>query len=502
MKKTLSILLSFVMLLSITSGLSFSAYAETSGDYEYELLEDGTAAITKYNGNGGDVSIPSIFGDYTVTSIGVSAFEQTGITRITIPSSIANIGECSFINCPNLKNITVDAENNNYISVNGVLYNKNKTDLIQYPVADTASSFVIPNTVKEIGFGAFLGCKSLKSVIIPNSVTIIGQGAFSNCTGLTSVTIPGSVENMGEGAFAGNTSLTSVVISEGVRNLGSRTFIYCSNLKSITIPKSFKSLLWEFNGCNLTDVYYKGTTLEWNRLISNWHDDDQQSFAKAAIYCTDGVINCKHNCKTKTTKATTSKNGSVVTKCSVCGDVKSKSTIYYPKSIMLSATSYTYDGKTKKPSVTVKDSNGKKIASSNYTVTYANGRKNVGTYTVTIKFKGNNYSGTVKKTFTIKPKATSISKLTSGKKKFTVTWKKQTTQTTGYQIQYSTDKNFKKNNKTVTIAKNKTTSKKISNLKPKKKYYVRVRTYKTVKVNGKSTKIYSSWSKAKTVTTK
>ena len=168
--------------------------------------------------------------------------------------------------------------------------------------------------------------------------------------------------------------------------------------------------------------------------------------------------------------------------------------------VSLSATSYTYNGKVKKPSVTVKDDKGKKVSSAYYTVSYAKGCKNVGTYAVTVKFKGN-YSGTVRKTFTIKPKSTSISKLTAGRKKFTVKWKKQETQTTGYQIQYSTSSKFK-NAKTVTVSKNKTTGKTVSKLKAKKKYYVRIRTYKMVKVGGKSTKIYSSWSKAKTVKVK
>ena len=207
-----------------------------------------------------------------------------------------------------------------------------------------------------------------------------------------------------------------------------------------------------------------------------------------------------HSYKTTTAKATTSKNGSVVTKCTVCGDVKSKSTIYYPKTISLSTTSYTYDGKVKKPSVKVVGSNGKAISSSNYTVSYASGRKYVGKYAVKVTFKGN-YSGTKTLYFYIKPKTTSISSLTSGSKKFTVKWKKQSTQTTGYQIQYSTSSKFSKA-KTVTVGKNSTVSKTISKLSGKKKYYVRVRTYKTVKINGKATKIYSSWSKVKAVTTK
>lgn len=168
-----------------------------------------------------------------------------------------------------------------------------------------------------------------------------------------------------------------------------------------------------------------------------------------------------------------------------------------PKTIKLTKTTYVYDGKSKKPSVIVKDNKGNKVSSSNYTVTYPNGRKNVGKYAVTIKFKGN-YSGSVKKIFTIKPKSTNISKLTAGKKKFTVKRKKQSTQTTGYQIQYATNSKFTKNKKTVTVSKNKTTTKTISKLKAKKKYYVRIRTYKII--NGK--KIYSSWSETKSVKTK
>ena len=128
------------------------------------------------------------------------------------------------------------------------------------------------------------------------------------------------------------------------------------------------------------------------------------------------------------------------------------------------------------------------------------GRKKVGNYTVTITFQGN-YSGTVQKTFTISPKATNITRLTSAKKKITVSWKKQTAQTSGYQIQYATSAKFK-NAKKVTISKNKISRKSIKKLKSKKKYYVRIRTYKTVKANGKAQKIYSSWSKTRTVKTK
>ena len=178
-----------------------------------------------------------------------------------------------------------------------------------------------------------------------------------------------------------------------------------------------------------------------------------------------------------------------------------KQTVTKASSIKLKATSLTYNGKVRTPKVIVKDRTGKTLVkNTDYTVSYAKGRKYVGKYAVKITFKGK-YSGTKTLYFTIKPKATSISSLTAGSKKFTVKWKKQATQTTGYQVQYSASSKFSKA-KTVTVGKNTTVSKKISKLSGKKKYYVRVRTYKTVKINGKSIRIYSGWSKAKTVTTK
>lgn len=173
---------------------------------------------------------------------------------------------------------------------------------------------------------------------------------------------------------------------------------------------------------------------------------------------------------------------------------------YICPKVSISSTSYTYNGKVKTPTVTVRDSKNNKVSSKYYSVSYSSGRKYAGQYTVTVKFKGK-YSGTIKKTFKIRPKSTSISKLSAGTKKFTVKWNKQTTQTTGYQIQYSTSSKFS-SAKYVTVSGNKYTSKSVSKLSSKKKYYVRVRTYKTVKVDGKSTRIYSPWSATKSVKTK
>jgi hypothetical protein len=157
----------------------------------------------------------------------------------------------------------------------------------------------------------------------------------------------------------------------------------------------------------------------------------------------------------------------------------------------LAKTSYTYDGKSKKPSVSAKGL----VSGKDYTVSYKN-NINVGTATVVITGKGN-YTGTRTLKFDIVPKGTSLSKLTKASKAFTVKWKKQTTQTTGYQIRYSKKKDMS-SVKTVTISKNKTVSKKVTKLKKKTTYYVQVRTYK--KVGSKN--YYSAWSKTKSVKTK
>ena len=248
---------------------------------------------------------------------------------------------------------------------------------------------------------------------------------------------------------------------------------------------------------------------------ADWTIDEEATCAKegskshhcsvcGAVTDITAIPKTAHNYKNKkvTKRATTSKNGTFTAVCSVCGAEQTE-VIYAAKTIKLSKTSMTYNGKKQKPSVTIMDAAGKKLKNgTDYKVTYPKKTQNVGKYTVTVTLKGN-YTGTVKKTFTILPKNTAISKLTASKNTVTVKWKKQTKQTAGYEIQYSTSSKFtKKTTKTVKATKNSMTSKKITKLKAKKKYYVRIRMYQTVKVGKKSTKIYSGWSKAKMVTTK
>ena len=168
-----------------------------------------------------------------------------------------------------------------------------------------------------------------------------------------------------------------------------------------------------------------------------------------------------------------------------------------PTNIKLSTTNYTYTGSAKKPKVVVKNKVGVTLKENvDYKVSYASGRKKIGKYKVVITFKGD-YSGKKTVYFNINPKSTSVSSVSAKSKALKVKIKKQTSQTSGYQIQYSTSKKFS-NAKTITIKSNKTTSATIKKLKGNKTYYVRVRTYK--KVSG--TTCYSSWSSAKSKKTK
>ena len=227
---------------------------------------------------------------------------------------------------------------------------------------------------------------------------------------------------------------------------------------------------------------------------TGWHTDEKNHWRTCE--CGEILNKAAHTEKTVTTETGTS-----VTSCAVCGKELSTATIPMVSEIALSQISYTYNGKVKTPAVIVKDSNGTVLQEgTDYEVTYTGNRKSIGQYTVRVTLKGK-YTGTKELTFEIVPKGTKLTAKSGQKKAFTVKWKKQKKQISGYQIQYGTKKNFSKA-KTVTVKSKNTTKKKITGCAAKKTYYVRIRTYKNVKVNGKTKKIASSWSKTFKVKTK
>ena len=447
----------------------------------------------------GCTSLTSITIPDSVTSIEESAFKYcSGLTSITIPNSVTSIGANAFYQCENLKSVTIG---------NGV---KNIEKSLFYGCTNL-TDVTIGNSVKSIGDSAFSWCESLTSVTIPDSVTSIENSAFSGCTSLTSVTIPDSVTSIEDSAFAycsklnevnysgtvaqwksiaigsDNSYLTdakikcsdgdtvnvvivdkikykinddntakvtgyigtpySLTIAETISN-GNGTFkvtsisedalAHCSSLANITIPNSVTRIEdYAFYGCkNLSDIYYIGSQEEWNKI--NIGSTGNACLPLATMHYSSIPTPTPEPTPTPTPEPTPTPTPE-------------------PKPTPSPA-----------PSPTPTPAPTQPIVTPNTTVKAV-----------------------------AKPKSAKFKKVKPAKKAVSVEWKK-VSGVKGYQIQVATDKKFKKNKKTVTVKKQKTTKVTIKKLKAKKKYYVRMRTYKTV--NGK--KVYSSWSKVKTVKTK
>lgn len=210
-------------------------YFEKTAEVTYRGKDIGTDVYT------GDIVIPStiIYSNetYTVTAIGEKAFNNCrNLTSITIPHSVVEI-DCTFYGCNKLKEINVDENNTKYLSIDGVLYTKDKTTLLRHP-AGKGNSYAIPNSVTSIGDYAFGFC-AFESIIIPNSVTYIGSNAFHYCANLTAITIPNSITNIGNSAFSFCSSATSITtIPNTVTRIGVAAFGACNNLKGITVDET------------------------------------------------------------------------------------------------------------------------------------------------------------------------------------------------------------------------------------------------------------------------
>jgi hypothetical protein len=245
------------------------------------VTNNGAITITGYSGSGVAV-IPGTTNGYPVNSIGYEAFFFcTGLTAVTIPSSVTNIEERVFYYCTDLTNINVDAANPEYASSNGVLFNHDLTTLMDFPPG-LGGSYVVPSSVTHIGIEAFYWCDNITNVSIANGVINVGDSAFGNCLGLVSITIPNSVTSIGDAAFAVCTNLKSIIIPDSITNIGisvfdasgltnvtipesvlsidGSAFCSCSGLISITIPASVRSIEeFAFESCdNLKSVFFKG----------------------------------------------------------------------------------------------------------------------------------------------------------------------------------------------------------------------------------------------------
>lgn len=250
MKKLLSIFLTICLIVGITATVGFSASAVNDenvfvvGDFKIKIVSDTTSEIMKYIGTEKKVDIPQKLGKYTVTSIGGYAFDEcetltevtipetvtnigiyafwgcTGLTEIRVPENVATIGDWAFCLCKGLKEIDVDSNNKNYSSLNGDLYNKNQTLLIQYAIGKEDKEFTVPSTVIRIGKQAFFSGRTLNKIIVPQGVTNIDQYAFCNCENVTEMYLPKSVTNISWAVFENCKSLKDIYYSGSEEDWG------------------------------------------------------------------------------------------------------------------------------------------------------------------------------------------------------------------------------------------------------------------------------------------
>ncbi|MCD7861394.1 MAG: leucine-rich repeat domain-containing protein [Oscillospiraceae bacterium] len=231
--------------------MELMCYPAGKAEIAYEI-PDSVASISDCAFEGCS-SLTSVTIPDSVTSIGSWAFEGcSSLTSITIPSSVMSIENGVFAACDSLTEIPVSGENAAYSAEDGVLFNKDQTELVCYPSGKTTSVYKIPESVTSIYTDAFRSCGNLTSVTIPDSVTSIGACAFFYCSSLTNVTIPASVTSIDSYAFSGCYSLTSVTISNSTVYIDSSAFGWCTSL---------------------TDVYYSGSEAEWNAIEIGSNND-------------------------------------------------------------------------------------------------------------------------------------------------------------------------------------------------------------------------------------
>ena len=237
--------------------------AVNSSDWLY-TVSGRTVIINGYSGSGGSVSVPDTLSSLPVTEISDNAFMNCKtITSITLPDSIksigtkafancselnsvylsgsvSSIGKLAFYNCEKLSYISVESANQYFSSLNGVLFDKQKTTLIQCP-QKRSGSYTIPDGVTAIEDRAFENCRSITEIIIPKGVKSIGYASFSN-TGIKSITLPDTLAKIGSRAFKSCASLLSINIPNSVTSIGSAAFMNCYSIRNITIPGSVKSI--------------------------------------------------------------------------------------------------------------------------------------------------------------------------------------------------------------------------------------------------------------------
>ena len=540
-----------------TDGIIGNGNTVTVDSVIYRLNDDYTAQVISYSGTPGNITISECvsYESYTfkVTSIGSSAFSGcTSLTSVTVPNGVTSIGSSAFSGCTSLTSVTIG---NSVTSIGDSAFSD----------CASLTSITIPNSVTTIGNNAFSGCSSLTSVTIPNSVESIGDNAFQNCSSLTSATIGNNVTSIGSSAFFGCSKLKKIEVPDSVTYIGSKAFdvtafyntvknwedgvLYCGNhlisaksdVTKITVKTSTVSIaagaldncksLEKINVLNPKCVI--NCTIPKTAVIGGAEGSTAEDFAQKNNMSIDYFEECTHSDKVQVViAATCTEQGAVQSRCADCDKLISQTfTAPLGHTMVITtpakAPTCTTSGNTQAGYCTVCGYNEVStvipatghnfgnnsanclvcgVANPNYVApsqpapqpsTQPTQETPQQAAQQTAQQQSVKNDTATEQVNVAKPKSTNTKKIKAAKKAVSVEWKK-VSGVSGYEIQLATDKKFKKNKKTVTIKKQKTTKTTVKKLKAKKKYYVRVRTYKIV--NGK--KVYSSWSKVKTVKTK
>lgn len=157
------------------------------------------------------------------------------LDNFNIPATLLTLGEGAFVNCTALTSIDVDPAHPNFSSVDGILFNQSKTNLISYPLGKSATYYEVPSTVTRVDTGAFAGNSLLQSIGLPLGLISIGEGAFSNCSALQSIDLPESLEIIESHAYLSCTALASVTLPSSIREIGEMAFLFCDSMTSITV---------------------------------------------------------------------------------------------------------------------------------------------------------------------------------------------------------------------------------------------------------------------------
>ena len=236
---------------------------EDEKNYVYKEYQNDTLHIVGYKGKLEDLVIPEKYSNKVITGIDPMAFSGCSqIKSVTISKNIQSISlnnrSCNmnpFYDCIYMKNIYVDEGNRYFASVDGVLYNKSKTELLFYPSYKSNSSYTILDSVTKIEVGAFQRNGIVTEVILPKNIKTISKEAFLECTSLQKIEIPSGITEISESLFSGCKSLNDITLPNTIKEIKSNAFYKCSGLRKITLPESVETLNFlAFGDCTMLNT--------------------------------------------------------------------------------------------------------------------------------------------------------------------------------------------------------------------------------------------------------